>query len=107
MFFVSFQKWTVIVDTAGHINYSNDKCPWWTVIVEKSTIVVQWTVIVTAATISVHGGQLSLMDSYRCYLIFYHHFRTLLRMRCKFKVSTIDVNEYHSGQKVAIFTVLT
>ena len=69
-FFVSFQKWTVIVDTAGHINYSNDKCPWWTVIVEKSTIVVQWTVIVaaaTAATISVHGGQLSLMDSYRCY----------------------------------------
>ena len=66
-FFVSFQKWTVIVDTAGHINYSNDKCPWWTVIVEKSTIVVQWTVIVAAATISVHGGQLSLMDSYRCY----------------------------------------
>ena len=66
-FFVSFQKWTVIVDTAGHINYSNDKCPWWTVIVEKSTIVVQWTVIVAAATISVHGGQLSLMDNYRCY----------------------------------------
>ena len=68
MFFVSFQKWTVIVDTAGHINYSNDKCPWWTVIVEKSTIVVQWTVIVAAATISVHGVQLSLMDSYRCYI---------------------------------------
>ena len=67
MFFVSFQKWTVIVDTTGH-NYSNDKCPWWTVIVEKSTIVVQWTVIVAAATISVHGGQLSLMDSYRCYI---------------------------------------
>ena len=66
-FFVSFQNWTVIVDTAGHINYRNDKCPWWTVIVEKSTIVVQWTVIVAAATISVHGGQLSLMDSYRCY----------------------------------------
>ena len=70
-FFVSFQKWTVIVDTAGHINYSNDKCPWWTVIVEKSTIVVQWTVIVAAATISVYGGQLSLMDSYRCYNAFY------------------------------------
>ena len=70
MFFVSFQKWTVIVDTAGHINYSNDKCPWWTVIVEKSTIVVQWTVIVAAATISVHDGQLSLMDSYRCYSAF-------------------------------------
>ena len=57
----------MIVDTAGHINYSNDKCPWWTVIVEKSTIVVQWTVIIVAATMSVHGGQLSLMDSYRCY----------------------------------------
>ena len=34
----------------------NDNCPF-----------SLWTVIVAAATISVHGGQLSLMDSYRCY----------------------------------------
>ena len=34
----------------------NDNCPF-----------NLWTVIVAAATISVHGGQLSLMDSYRCY----------------------------------------
>ena len=34
----------------------NDNCPF-----------SLWTVIVAAATISVHGEQLSLMDSYRCY----------------------------------------
>ena len=34
----------------------NDNCPF-----------SLWIVIVAAATISVHGGQLSLMDSYRCY----------------------------------------
>ena len=89
MFFVSFQIWTVIVDTAGHINYSNDKCPWWTVIVEKSTIVVQWTVIVAAATISVHGGQLSLMDSYRCYMDF--KLSCLVGPRTKFRVLALSV----------------
>ena len=34
-FFFLFQKWTVIVDTAGHINHSNDFCPQWTETVEK------------------------------------------------------------------------
>ena len=40
----------------------NDNCPF-----------SLWTVIVAAATISVHGGQLSLMDSYRCYRAHFRH----------------------------------
>ena len=61
------QKWTVIVNTAGHINHCEDKCPQWTEMVEKSTLTVLWKVIVVAATTTVHVGQLSLVDSYRHY----------------------------------------
>ena len=35
-----FYKCTVVVDTAGHINHSNDKCPQWTEMVKISTITV-------------------------------------------------------------------
>ena len=65
-----FLKWTVIVDTAGNVNHGNDSCPWTQTLGKNQRFLPSGHL--STATIVVHDGLLSLVDSCRCYTVCRH-----------------------------------